>query len=215
MDEGCVYMKIIDISMPISPKMMVYKNKPQKKPQFNLLSTHQKKDIHETEIKLSLHTGTHVDAPLHAIKNGETMETYPLDNFYGNALVIDLTSRSEMIEVINQEILMQNDIQENDIVLFKTKNSNESEFNFNFTYLSASGALYLVNKKIKAVGTDGLGIERNQAEHTTHKLLLEKKIPIIEGLRLAHVIEGRYQFIGFPISISQVEASLLRAVLIL
>lgn len=204
-------MKIHDISMPISEDMIVYKNRAEKKPTFKIVTNYDKNSVFETVVSLNLHTGTHVDAPLHVFKEGLMIESYSLDKFYGDAIVIDL---SGIDGGIDREHLEDKKIQKNDIVILKTKNSDDATFNFEFVYLSISGARYLTEQKIKTVGIDGLGIERNQAEHATHKELLSQNIPIIEGLRLKSIKEGRYQFIGFPISINSVEASLLRAVLI-
>lgn len=211
MDEGCVYMKIHDISIPISEDMIVYKNRTEKKPVFKIVADYDKSSVFETDICLNLHTGTHVDAPLHVFKNGPMVDNYPLEKFYGDAIVIDL---SGIDGCIDREHLTDKTIQKNDIVILKTKNSEDTSFNFDFVYLSLSGAKYLSEQKIKTVGIDGLGIERNQADHATHKELLSQNIPIIEGLNLTNMKEGRYQFIGFPVSISSAEASLLRAVLI-
>jgi arylformamidase len=204
-------MKIYDISMAISEGMTVYKNRAEKKPLFKIVADYDKSSVFETDICLNLHTGTHVDAPLHVYKDGRMVENYELDKFYGDAIVIDL---AKIDGSIDREHLAYKEIRENDIVILKTKNSEDSSFNFDFVYLSISGARYLTEQKIKTVGIDGLGIERNQADHSTHKELLGQNIPIIEGLRLDGIKEGRYQFIGFPISIKSAEASLLRAVLI-
>lgn len=203
-------MKLIDISMPIETGMKVYKNKPEKQPAFKTVSNHEKSSVHETDLSLNLHTGTHVDAPLHMIKNGATTDAYPLDKFYGKALLIDLRSVKGGIE---KSHLLDYDIEEGDIVLLKTRNSYDKVFNFEFTYLAESGAQYLLEKRIKTVGIDALGIERAQENYPTHKILLSNSIPIIEGLVLKDVEEGIYQFMGFPIAIKNVEGSLLRAVL--
>jgi arylformamidase len=109
---------------------------------------------------------------------------------------------------------MPYDIQEDDFLLFKTKNSFKEEFINDFVFLSQDASAYLANKKIKGVGTDGLGIERSQEGHPTHKNLLSKNIVIIEGLRLKDVPEGTYQLICLPLKIDNVEASLARAILI-
>jgi len=204
-------MIIHDISMQISSNMPVYKNMEIKKPKLTIIANHKDNSIYETDLQINLHTGTHVDAPLHAIENGNYVESYSLEKFYGNALIIDLTAVKDHI---TRDDLINQNIQENDIILLKTINSYDTHFNFNFIYLSVSGAEYLAGKKIKTVGIDGLGIERSQKNHPTHKILLSNNIPIIEGLRLSKIEKGRYTFIGFPISISSVEASFLRAVLV-
>ena len=60
-------MKIYDISMELNPNVFVYKNKPEKKPVFEVTENGY---VTETNLSLNLHTGTHIDAPLHMIKDG-------------------------------------------------------------------------------------------------------------------------------------------------
>ena len=83
-----------------------------------------------------------------------------------------------------------------------------------FIYLAESGARYLVDKGVRGVGIDALGIERNQLGHPTHKLLLANGIYILEGLRLKEVKEGSYTLIAAPLNIIGVEASPVRALLL-
>ena len=90
----------------------------------------------------------------------------------------------------------------------------EKEFDFNFIYLEKSCAEFLVSKKIKAVGIDSLGIERNQPNHPTHNILAEKNIPIFEGLDLSKIKQGNYFFHGLPLKIKNGDASPVRAVLV-
>jgi len=100
--------------------------------------------------------------------------------------------------------------------LFKTKNSalkNNAPFDPEFIYLDKTGAKYCVEQKIKAVGIDYLGIERNQPGHETHALLLENNIGIIEGLRLAHAEADQYFLICLPLLIPGADASPARAIL--
>ena len=97
--------------------------------------------------------------------------------------------------------------------MLKTRNKPLNSFEVNFTYLDKSGAEYLANKKIKLIGIDNLGIERNQLNHETHKILFKKNIPVIEGLELSKINAGRYFFIGLPLKINS-DASPVRAVLV-
>jgi arylformamidase len=203
--------KIIDISWPINKNTVEYKNK-------GVLDIKTVKDIqhdgvHETYVKLDMHTGTHIDAPKHLVKDGVSVENIPLDHLIGDCKVFDLTNVGEKIVASD---LQKFDIQENDIILFKTKNSffsDTGKFESNFIYLDKTGAQYLVSQKIKTVGIDYLGIERNQPEHETHRALFESNITIIEGLRLAEVDPGKYFLICLPIKFEGVEAASSRAVL--
>lgn len=203
-------MKLIDISMSISENMMVYKNREEKKPKFIPMKTYHNSDFYESRIDMDLHTGTHVDAPLHMIEDGQTMEMLPLDTWHGSAIVLDL---SHISEGIRAEDLKAFEIKKGQIVLFKTRNSFEDAFNAEFIYLAADGAEYLAEIGIKGVGIDALGIERSQPGHETHKALFEKDIFILEGLKLDHVSEGSYYLMALPIKIEGVEASPVRAVL--
>lgn len=202
---------IYDISYRLHPEIQVYKNLPHKKPTFHTTLNHAEHSVHETDITINLHTGTHVDYPLHMIPNGATSSTEQLEPLIGSCKVLDCTSIANGIE---KEHLQQYDIKPNDFLLLKTKNSFSEEFLFDFTYLSESGAKYLVEQNIRGVGTDGLGIERAQEGHPTHKQLLSNGIVIIEGLRLAKIVPGSYQLFCLPLSIEGVEASLARVVLL-
>lgn len=117
------------------------------------------------------------------------------------------------IEKITEEVLKTKRIWAGEILLLKTKNSFSDGFSDDFAYLAASGAVYLAGEGARAVGTDGLGIERAQEGHPTHKILLGHGIPVIEGLRLADVPEGDYELLCLPLRIAGVEALPARAVL--
>jgi arylformamidase len=108
-------------------------------------------------------------------------------------------------------------IKKDEIILFKTKNSllePTEKFDPHFIYLDVSGATFLVEQNVKAVGIDYLGIEREQKDHGTHKILLEHNIPIIEGLRLKHVQAAYYMFYCLPILFKHIDSSPARAILI-
>ena len=90
-------MKLHDISMEISEDVQVYKNKEEKKAKLVQQYNFENSSVYETQLIMNLHTGTHIDAPLHAIKNGETTENYDLEQFYGSCLVLDFMNVDEKI----------------------------------------------------------------------------------------------------------------------
>jgi len=201
---------IYDISMAITPDMMVYKNRKEKKPLIKQVNFFEKEGNYETEITFNLHTGTHIDYPLHMIENGLTSNTENLNVLMGKAKVFDLTHAVDKIDIAD---IKDFNIVENDFVIFKTKNSLSEEFDFNFIYLNEKAANYLADKKIRGVGIDGLGIERSQEGNPTHKILLSNNIIILEGLRLKSVEENEYELYCLPLKIKNVEASPVRAIL--
>ncbi|MCX5922423.1 MAG: cyclase family protein, partial [Candidatus Dependentiae bacterium] len=170
----------------------------------------------ETTTTIDAHSGTHVDAPSHFMRDGNTIDKVALDSLVGTCNVLDLTSVQDKI---TREVLMMHDamIKAGDIILLKTANSSLGAtdlFNPAFVYLEASGAQYLQEKKIKAVGIDYLGVERAQPAHETHLAFMSTDIVIIEGLRLQHVQPGTYFFCCLPLHVIDIEAAPARAVLI-
>ena len=205
-------MNVIDISWPIEPTTTAYKDR--RTITIAQLKTFDIDQVRESIITCGSHTGTHIDAPAHFLKEGKTVDQLSLDTFIGACTVLDLT---QVTEKIGEHELQDHLIKEDDIILFKTKNSGHlptNPFDYQFVYLDESGARYLARKKIKAVGIDYLGIERNQPHHMTHITLMQADIGILEGLRLAHVTPGTYTLIALPLHLIGLEAAQARAILV-
>lgn len=206
-------MNIIDISWPISNTMTTYKNR--KDVSITTIKSLTQDCIAESTIVMHSHTGTHVDAPAHFIKQGKTIEQILLEQLCGPCLVIDCTQVTEKItkkDLLIHQKLLQNQKK----VLLKTKNSfcNPTEpFNNNFIFLEESGAQFLVDCDVQTVGFDYLGIERTQKDHPTHKMLLKHGI-IIEGLRLELVTPGKYILYCLPLAIQYGDGAPARAILL-
>lgn len=200
-----------DISMTIHEDMQVFNDILDKKPKLRNVENFQTGSVHETLIQINAHTGTHLDAPLHMLEGGKTIETIPLESLVGPARVLDLTHVEDHICKADLEALS---IQAGEWVLFKTKNSFTDQFEFDFVYLEEDGARYLQERGIRGVGTDGLGIERSQPNFATHRTLLGSDILIAEGLRLKDVPPGNYFFVLAPLKLTGIEAAPARAFLI-
>ncbi|ADU31909.1 cyclase family protein [Evansella cellulosilytica] len=200
-------MKVYDISSAIFEGMPVYKNKPEKQPKIETVT-----NGHVTESRLSLdvHTGTHIDSPLHMINDGDTFETIDIEKLVGQSKVFDLTSVKDKITASDIENL---DIQANDFVLFKTTNSDDEEFNFDFVFVAEDAAKFLADKGVRGVGVDALGVERAQPGHPTHKALFGNDVIVIEGLRLAEVEAGNYFMVAAPLKLQGTDASPARVLL--
>ncbi|KPV43383.1 cyclase family protein [Alicyclobacillus ferrooxydans] len=203
--------RIYDISMPITPDIPVYKNKPEKRPVFRITSDHPEKGVRETRVELDVHTGTHIDAPLHMIERGETIESIPIENLITRCRVIDLT---HVEGPISREDVESAGLHTGEFILFKTRNSKDTAFNPDFVFVGAEAARYLADLKVKGVGIDALGVERSQPDHATHKALFGAGIIVIEGLRLEDVPSGSYQMIAMPIALVGIDAAPARVVLV-
>jgi len=205
-------MEIIDISWPISTATTGYKDRNVVK--FDEVKNFNKDGVRDHNITLSTHSGTHVDAAAHFMRDGKMIDQMRPERTIGFAKVLDLTT---VLEKITRDDLADKSIEENDIVLLKTLNSAKAateKFTPHFVYLEESGARYLAEKKVKAVGIDYLGIEHSQKDHPTHITLMKHDIAIIEGLRLQHVDAGKYFCVCLPLYLIGLEAAPARAILI-
>lgn len=96
-------MRIIDISMEVDENIPVYRNKAEKKPVITVVRDHSTGSAHESVIKMDLHTGTHIDAPLHMIEGGSTFESIDIRRLYTWCRVYDFTHAREKITAYDLE----------------------------------------------------------------------------------------------------------------
>lgn len=201
-------MKIHDITASIFEGMAVYKNKPEKQPK---LTTQTNAHVTESRLSLDVHTGTHIDAPLHMINEGKTFETIPLERLVRQCKVLDLTAVNEKVTKADLE---DPHIEKDDFILLKTKNSFDEGFNFEFIYVAEDAAVYLVEKGISGIGIDALGIERAQEGHPTHRALMGQDIIIMEGLQLKEISAGEYFMVAAPLKLQGTDAAPARVLLL-
>jgi len=207
-----MFKKIIDISWPVSPAMTTYKDR--RDVRFMQIATFERDSYRLSAVELNAHTGTHIDAPSHFLEQGVTLDQMSLASMIGPCKVLDLTNCTEKITAAD---LAAHDITAGDRVLCKTTNSKRSSteaFDAHFVYLAQDAAQWLVERKIKLLGIDYIGIERVQAKHETHCLLMENDIVILEGIRLADVAPGTYQLVCLPMHLLGTDGAPARAVLL-
>ena len=203
-------MKIYDISMAIKEQMSVYKGMEEKRPKLTPVRKIPEDTINETLIEFNVHTGTHIEAPLHMFEKGESIDEIDLQKLMTKVKVFDLCDVSDGI---SEDDLRTKNIQNGDAVLFKTQNSKQDTVPVDFVYLTEEAAEYLVRKNITVVGIDALGIERNQQGHPTHKTLMNAGVIIIEGLCLGEIDEGEYLMIALPLKIEGGDGAPARVIL--
>lgn len=207
-------MTIIDISWPLTDEMTPFiSRKLFQSTKNKILDCH---DCRESSVQLDSHAGTHLDAPSHFLQEGKTCEALPLDALIGPCRILDFSHLSEKItrEDLEKE---KEEIQAGERIILKTKNSSlasTAPFHSQFIYLDQSGAAYLTEKKVLLVGIDYLGIERDQPQFETHRLLLGNNISLLEGLRLESVAAGKYWLVCLPLAYQRLEAVPARAVLV-
>lgn len=203
-------MEIYDITRPVHPGMTFWPG--DKKMALELVQSVAGGDgCNLTAIHMGMHTGTHVDAPLHFVEDGKSIPETDLDRFIGWVEVLDLRG----LPVITEADLRSRDITA-DAVFFRTDNSDfpEGEFREDFVALAPPAADYLVAKGVRTVGIDYLSIGAYGDTAATHHILLQSEVAVVEGLMLKDVPEGRYFFAALPLKVEGAEGSPVRAVLV-
>lgn len=182
-------MIIIDISRDLM-KCPLYPGT--KEPQICLLSKISAlTDCNVSQLKADLHTGTHIDAPLHFLRDGIDVAGLNLHKFIGPCLV------SEHWDSISADTPS--------ILLLKNQSNRP---------LDLQTCEHMFKSGITTLGTDALSLTTVDSETVIHRYLLGKQMGIIENLDLSDVPEGNYFLVAAPIKISGAEASFCRAVLI-
>jgi len=203
--------RIRDISMTIEEGMAVWKNYAHKKPVILAQQTHREGKPHESLLTFNSHTGTHVDAPLHMLPDGDAIDSIPLDVLCGPARVLDLT---HVADSIGKAELAGLDIRPGERILLKTSSSLSDAFDPAFPYLRQDGAEFLAETGVRLVGIDALGIERDQPGYPAHRALMQRGVVILEGLRLKDVEPGSYTLICAPLKLKGIDAAPARAFLL-
>jgi arylformamidase len=208
-------MRIIDISLTITPQMPVWPGDP----------TVQLERVHKIEegsnsnvsrLGLSVHTGTHVDAPVHFLPGAKSIETLPLDALVGPVQVILINKDSGPIQADDFEKAGIKPGVER--LLIKSRNSNywldrEQVFHTDFLAVGVNGAQYLVKKGIRLVGIDYLSISPFKQSRPTHEALLKAGIVILEGVDLLEVEPGDYMLYCLPLKLGGSDGAPARAIL--
>ncbi|TMI41705.1 cyclase family protein [Candidatus Bathyarchaeota archaeon] len=187
--------------------MPVYPGDPS--PSFESYSTLQKDGVNLTKITMGSHTGTHVDAPQHFIRDGIGIDRIPLNKLIGEAYVADLSKKPIGGGITSKDLRreLETEIASDDIVAIYTGCSEhwgDKSINRDYTYLTEDAADYLVSKKVRAVGIDFLSVEKFKAtEHLVHKTLLGNGIFIVESLSnaLNQFVGQRILMICMPIKL--------------
>jgi arylformamidase len=165
---------------------------------------------------MGAHSGTHVDAPMHFVRNGAPINLLRIDPFVGGARVLVIPSE---VEAITAAELNQHQWRGAERVLFATRSSarrwmRSSIFHRDFTYIAPDAAQLLANAGVKLVGIDYISAEQfGAAAPRTHQILLGRGIPIVEGLQLEGIGEGDYDLIVLPIKVGGHEGAPARAIL--
>lgn len=168
-------------------------------------------------VTMSLHTGTHADAPRHFVPQGLTPADSDLAPYLGPCQVIDLSAQitGDPSHVITAEMVPSLEGDTIRRILFKTHGSSNPPFDPTFAHLTPQAARALVERGVLLVGLDTPSVDYSESKTLdSHHILAGANIAILENLRLAEVSPGHYELIALPLKLDGMDASPVRAVLL-
>lgn len=195
----------IDLSVVLNNETPVYPGDPT--PKISPAGMLDKDGFVDHSILVGTHLGTHIDAPMHMLEGGKSLDQTPLEQFIGTG---------KLIEVISDDFnaVMTAGIQEGDIILFRTGMSekyHDSVYFEQYPAMSEDVARYLVEAKVKMVGVDTCSVD-NQDGFPIHKILLAGDVLIIENLtNLNQLVNKDFKVYALPLNL-QIDGSPARVI---
>lgn len=206
-------MTFVDLSHEIHEKMPVFPGMscPTLEKPFMVKSN----GYAETLITFLSHTGTHIDAPAHMVEYGKTLDSYDVDSFIGNAIVLDVQGKKEIDLEMVQSI--EHQIRDIDFVLFFTgwsKLWGRKEYFSEFPVLSLDAAIWLSKSEIKGIGLDCISADKAESNNfPVHHALFEKNKLIVENLTNLWQLTGKtVMFSCLPLKFGDSDGSPVRAI---
>jgi arylformamidase len=197
-------MKIIDVTRPLVNGMLVYPG--DVIPSFSQ-ADHGRYLI--SDLHLSSHTGTHIDAPVHYLKSGDSIDTIPLSHLIGRCRVIDVSEAGTFITAAH----LRGALDGVKRLLLKTRFSKKADFTEEYPSLARDAACIITDNAIECVGIDSPSIESFNCDGSVHRQLLGNGCIIIELLDLSDVPEGDYKMVALPLRLAGLDGSPARVIL--
>ena len=212
-------MRIIDLTRKIYAGMSVFPGDPGVT--LDLVSSHGKDVCQVTELRFGSHTGTHLDAPLHFLKDRMSLSELPLDTFVGEAVCLRAKlyyAGGEAHPVIELADSDKCKIRTGDRVIISTgweEKSGTDAFFQNYPIFSAELLAFLMNMKIHMIGIDLPTVEAVESvgdPFAMHRMILSRGIVPVEGLvNLSGLIGRRFFFSAAPLLLDNGDGSPVRA----
>lgn len=209
-------MQTYDISLEISPQMVIWPGDPTITLE-RVSKLEEGANANVSRVDMGVHTGTHVDAPYHFLKDGNTVDCLPLRLLTGRVYVLHLP---DAVNEITARTLENAEIPPRTRrLLFRTRNSklwarHEKNFQEDYVGITADAAETLVKRGVKLVGVDYLSVAPYHSTAKTHEILLKAGVVVVEGLNLSQVAPGRYTLYCLPLKLVGAEGAPARAILI-
>ncbi len=199
----------IDISRPLGPATPVWPGDQPVELEADRWTNEAGRAVETRRMRLSLHAGTHMDAPRHMLPAGAAIESFPLSGCLQPARVVD-AGRAGSITLAEVAGLAGPES-----VLFRTRPAPPpGSFRSDFPGLAPDAARHLAACGVRLVGTDAPSVDSfDSTELPAHHILFGAGVYLLENLRLDHVSPGNYLLLLAPLPLADAEASPVRPLL--
>lgn len=201
----------IDVTVPLSSGVTTWPDDPPVKI-FSISSMSEGDPCNVSAMSMSVHAGTHVDAPGHYVDGGIDVAHVPFGALCGRARVVGMRG----VRAIGPDELQRCCPERGERLLFKTDNSEidwwTKPFNPDYCHLTPEGAEYLVAAGVSTVGIDYLsvGVPGDEGD-AVHRRLLPGGVTVIEGLKLNSAPWCRCDLLCLPLRIDGCDGAPARA----
>jgi arylformamidase len=168
--------------------------------------------VNVSRIAMSVHCGTHADAPYHYDEQGARIAAVDLDVFVGSCRVIDAQAAGPLC--LPQDIAPFLKDCPPRVLLRLFAGQDSKVWNDDFRALAAETVLLLADHNVKLVGVDTSSVDPSSSKFLpAHMACKNNNITILENLLLDHVEPGDYELMALPLKFENLDASPVRAVL--
>jgi len=175
-----------------------------------------------THLKLYSHAGTHMDAPLHFLEGGATIDQWDLQKCIGPALVLDLVHKAPDTLITVADVAAYADqIEPGARLLLRTdwdRHVELPDYRTHFPRIARELAQWLVARGVWLVGVQTPSVaslvDRDELRDV-HQILLGGEIVIVECLANLDQLLPMVNFIALPLKVQAGDGSPVRAVAIL
>ncbi|MCF4152055.1 cyclase family protein [Dethiosulfovibrio sp. F2B] len=211
-----IVLNVVDLTQVIREGMPVYPGT--EPPKIVQATTVKKEGFAEKLITMFSHTGTHMDAPAHILKEGATLDQISADRFVGRAVVADFSGLSGTIGLSELE-RYGDDLEGCDFFLYRTGWSDmwgKAEYFEGFPVLSIEACEWIVDKGIKGIGVDAISVDPvDSLDLPNHRVFLGAGMVIVENLTGLEDLPSSVTLCCLPLKIADSDGAPVRAVALL
>ncbi len=206
-------MRIWDISEPIEPATAPFPGDTPFSQEW-VLRQESGGSCNVSTIRMSVHVGTHTDAPLHFDLAGPDIASVDLRRYLGRCRVVDVRGIGGP-SLIPAAAITPELLAGAERILFRTRERHDhTVWRPDFTAVGPEAAQVLAAAGILLVGIDTPSMDHSASKELDgHHVLYEGGVAILENLDLTNVPAGDYELIALPLRIRNGDSSPVRAIL--